>query len=179
VWSSSYARNLTRDQVCTPMRWHGSQPSPLLGLSVQNGEATNGGLVTTSTRNLVPLLAANAVAGIAVAAAIALPAAHADPAPTLGVARPANLPDADGLGTARPTQFSLGSTAMSTIQHITWDSWGGPQATGHGTRQAAAMPAPERIDLVAKDLGTCGGQLVYRQIEEDASGGPGTTFGIC
>ncbi|WP_264028758.1 hypothetical protein [Mycobacterium mantenii] len=43
---------------------------------------------------------------------------------------------------------------MSTIRKINWDSWGGPHATGHGMRQAAAMPAPETRNLVAKDLGT-------------------------
>lgn len=116
-----------------------------------------------------------AVAGLGLA-----PLAHADQTPTLGVAKPAGYPDAEGLGTPRPTVFSIGATAMSTIQHITWDSWGGPQATGHGVHQAAAMPAPERVNLVAKDLGTCGGQLAYRKIEESNPGdSSGTTFDIC
>ncbi|MEE2851454.1 MAG: hypothetical protein VX424_02235 [Actinomycetota bacterium] len=122
------------------------------------------------------------IAAVAVATAgLGLaPLAHADQTPTLGIAKPAGLPYAEGLGSPRPAGFDLGGTAMSTIQHITWDSWGGPQATGHGSRQAAAMPAPERIDLVAKDLGTCVGQLVYRQIEERAPGSSsGTTFDIC
>ncbi len=122
-------------------------------------------------------LAALAVAVIGLSLA---PPARADQTPTLGVAKPAAYPDAEGLGTPSPTMFSIGATAMSTIQHITWDSWGGPQATGHGVRQAAAMPAPERINLVAKDLGNCGGQLAYRKIEESSPGdSSGTTFDIC
>lgn len=120
-----------------------------------------------------------AIAALAVAGLGVTPLAHGDQIPTLGVAKPAGSPWAEGLGTPRPTMFSLGSTAMSTIQHITWDSWGGQQAAGYGDRQAAAMPAPERIDLVAKDLGTCGGQLAYRKIEENPGGSPGTTFDIC
>lgn len=126
----------------------------------------------------------HAVAALAaIAAGLGLaPAAHADQTPTLGVTHPTGggaLQFATGLGTVRPTVFSLGSTASSTIRNISWDSWGGPQATGHGVRSTAAEPAPERIDLVAKDLGTCGGQLVYRQIEEASPGGSGTTFNIC
>lgn len=121
-----------------------------------------------------------ALLAIAIAGSGLNPLAHADPSPTLGVLKPTGLPYAEGLGIARPTMFDLGGTAMSTIQHITWDSWGGPQATGHGDRQAAAMPAPERMNLVAKDLGSCGGQLAYRKIEELSPGdSSGTTFDIC
>jgi hypothetical protein len=124
----------------------------------------------------------HAVAALAVTAAgLGLaPAAHADQTPTLGVAHPPGSPYATGLGTARPTGFSLGAVAASTIRNITWDSWGGPQATGHGVRSlGAATPEPEPINLIAKDLGTCGGQLVYRQIEETSPGSSGTTFDIC
>lgn len=107
------------------------------------------------------------------------PVAHADQTPTLGVTHPTGLQFATGLGTVRPTTFSLGSTATSTIRQISWDSWGGPQANGHGVHYDSTTNPDQPIKLVARDLGTCGGQLVYRQIEETNPGSSGTTFDLC
>jgi hypothetical protein len=122
------------------------------------------------------------LAVLAVAAGFGLagaPVAHADQTPTLGVAHPSGLPDATGLGTVRPATFSLASMATGTIRQISWDSWGGPQATGHGVHYDSTTNPDQPIRLVAQDLGTCGGQLVYRQIEEMNPGSSGTTFDLC
>jgi hypothetical protein len=121
-----------------------------------------------------------AIAAAAAGLVFAAPA-HAE-VPTLGVAHPAGLPDAVGLGTVRPTGFSLGSMATSTIRQITWDSWGGSQAEGHGVVFDSIDNPNMPINLVALDLGTCNGQLVYRQIDEIPPGqtyDTGTVFDLC
>lgn len=127
--------------------------------------------------------------GLAVLAVIAAgfglagaPAAHADQTPTLGVTHPAGLQFATGLGTVRPNEFSLGSMATSTIRQITWDSWGGSQANGHGVVFDSIDNPNMPIRVVALDLGTCGGHLVYQQIDEIPPGrtyDTGTVFNLC
>jgi len=102
------------------------------------------------------------------------PVAQADPVPTLGIAHPSSLPWADGLGTVRPGVFSLASTGSSTVRQVTWDSWGGPQATGHGLAANGADDPNVPVTVVAFDLGTCDGQSVYRQLNRI---GPGRSFG--
>src|SRR6185295_16288441 len=99
-----------------------------------------------------------AIAAAAAGLVFAAPA-HAE-VPTLGVAHPAGLPDAVGLGTVRPTGFSLGSMARSTIRDIVWDSWGGPQTIGHGVVFDSISDPNMPITVVAQSLGDCGGHLV-------------------
>ncbi len=123
-----------------------------------------------------------AVAGLLAAATPfgAVPIAAADPVPTLGIAHP--YPDADGFGTVRPTWYSTGSTASSTVQNITWDAWGGAQATGHGSVSNGAAHPPLSVDVVAGDLGMCAGQLVYRTVTTTTVNDPGSspfTENIC
>lgn len=90
------------------------------------------------------------------------PDAYADQVPTLGVAHPYEY--AEGFGTVRPSSFSLVSTASSTVQQITWDSWGGPQAIGHGLNPNGAGHPMVPVEVRAFDLGICDGQYVYRQV---------------
>jgi hypothetical protein len=124
-------------------------------------------------------------ATVAVAAAIlavltAVPMASADPVPTLGIAHP--YENADGFGTARPTWYSTGSTASSTVTDLTWDSWGGSQSTGHGLTSNGAGHPKLHVNVVAGDLGTCAGQLVYRTVTTTAADDPGSrpfTMNIC
>lgn len=99
--------------------------------------------------------------------------------PTLGVAHPKGLPDATGLGTVRPTVFSLASTASSTTRDVVWDSWGGAQATGHGVTANGASDPNHPLNLVAQDLGACNGHLVYRQLQRIAPGERGVVDDLC
>jgi hypothetical protein len=92
------------------------------------------------------------------------PSAQADSAPTLGIAHPSSLPDATGFGTVRPRGFSTGSMATSTYRQISWDSWGGPRATGHGVVFEGVDNPNAPLTVVAFDLGPCDGQLVYRKL---------------
>ncbi len=108
------------------------------------------------------------------------PAALADAVPTLGVDHP--LEYATGFGTVKPAGFSLTSMASGTIQQITWDSWGDPQAVGHGLASTGASQPMAHIKVIADDLGTCRGQFVYRRLTEinmDSGSGSPLTADIC
>jgi hypothetical protein len=108
------------------------------------------------------LTAAAVVVGLASTGA---PAASADPQPTLGRVWSSNQ---QGYGTVRPAKVFNGGDPTGMIWDITWGSWGGEQATGTGTANweapgatvADSVPAPATI--VAYNLGTCNGQLMYQ-----------------
>jgi hypothetical protein len=60
-----------------------------------------------------------------------------------------------------------GGDPTGDFTNITWDSWGGPTADGHGTAewvgqtQVVAAGTLEPAQFRAYDLGTCQGQSVY------------------
>jgi len=57
------------------------------------------------------------------------------------------------------------------VTGITWSSWGGSTATGTGTSdyvgrgQTVATGTQEHATIVAFNLGTCDGKLVYQVVE--------------
>lgn len=122
--------------------------------------------------------AAGAAFSLAMGVGLATQAQAAD-GPTLGVAHPAGAPDASGLGTVRPTLFSIASTGSSTTRDVVWDSWGGPQATGHGVTADGASHPNVPLNLVAFDLGTCDGHPAYRKLHRFAPGEQGVVDDIC
>lgn len=94
--------------------------------------------------------------------------AGAGAVPVLGGSRWA--PDVIGFGTARPTEINANGDGTSYIDGVTWESWGGPTATGRGTASwvppngYASDGVPRPAVVVASDLGDCGGQLAYRRV---------------
>lgn len=51
------------------------------------------------------------------------------------------------------------------LQNVTWDSWGGPKATGTGTGYHSGADAkPGKAAVVAFKLGMCKGQQMYQAI---------------
>jgi hypothetical protein len=89
--------------------------------------------------------------------------------PTLGVAGAFGA-GAVGFGQVRPPEISLGGDPTGILVGITWQSWGGSQATGSGTStyvgpgQTVAQGTDEAATVVAYDLGTCGGSPAYQQV---------------
>lgn len=88
--------------------------------------------------------------------------------PTLGDSSWA--PGVTGFGSVRPREINANGDGTSYAEDITWQSWGGPTATGHGT---AAWVPPDGISadatptsalVVASDLGDCRGHLGYRTV---------------
>ncbi len=124
---------------------------------------------------------------LAMAGSAAVPSAAADPQPTLGRAL---TPNQQGYGTVRPAKVFNGGDPTGMIFDITWSSWGGPQATGTGTAYwdppgaAVAESVAEPATIVAYNLGSCNGQLMYQAVDwyfpgQGESFNPDDTYNIC
>ena len=98
------------------------------------------------------------------------PPSSTQPVPTLGHLAGA-LAHGSGFGQVRPPAFSNGGDATGAVGSIAWTSWGGPTATGTGIGeyvapgQAFAQGTQEPATIVAFDVGTCGGQYMYQQVD--------------
>lgn len=88
--------------------------------------------------------------------------------PVLG--NPNWAPYSMGFGTVRPDGLSSGGDPLGIINDVTWDNWGGPRATGHGTAadvrgtETVAAAGSYNAEIVAFDLGDCEGRPGYRKV---------------
>ncbi len=128
--------------------------------------------------------AATAVLALAGSAA---PCASADPEPTLGQTW---APTQEGYGTVRPATVYNGGDPTGRIWDISWSSWGGARAEGTGTSywEAPGAAVAESVSrpaaIVAYNLGTCNGQLMYQAAKwyfpgEEESFDPRGHYNIC
>jgi len=93
------------------------------------------------------------------------------PAPTLG--RPAGIfaRFGKGFGQVEPSEIFNGGDPTGLVDHITWKSWGVSNAVGTGIsdyvgpNEDVAQGSQEPATVVAFNLGTCGGKLMYRAVE--------------
>lgn len=75
-----------------------------------------------------------------------------------------------GFGTVRPARLSSGGDPTGIIDDVTWEDWGGPRATGHGTAvdvrgtETVAAAGSYTAEIVAFDLGDCEGRPGYRKV---------------
>jgi hypothetical protein len=97
-------------------------------------------------------------------------AAPATAAPTLG--QPAGVfTHGAGFGQVRPARIFNGGDPTGLVTGVTWTSWGGATASGTGTSdyvgpsQSVASGSEQPATVVAFDLGTCDGKLMYRAVE--------------
>jgi len=129
-----------------------------------------------------------ATAVLALAGAAATPSASADPEPTLGQVW--GPPSQEGYGTVRPPKVFNGGDPTGMIWDISWSSWGGAQADGTGTSYweapgaAVAESVKRPATIVAYNLGTCNGQLMYQAVKwyfpgEGESFDPRGHYNIC
>jgi hypothetical protein len=69
-----------------------------------------------------------------------------------------------------PAAIELGGDPTGVVTGITWQSWGGAEATGTGTGtyvgpdQTVAQGTTEKATVVAYDLGTCKGAPAYSSV---------------
>ena len=110
--------------------------------------------------------------GVALAcAACASSSSHAAAVPTLG--RPAGIfvHGAEGFGQVRPVTIFNGGDPTGLVSHVTWKSWGGARAVGTGKstyvgpNRIVAQGTQQPATVVAFNLGTCHGKLMYRAVE--------------
>jgi hypothetical protein len=95
-----------------------------------------------------------------------------------------------GYGQIRPTTIFNGGDPTGLVQHIVWQSWGGPVATGTGISeyvgpsQIVANGAEEQSTVVAFNPGICQNVLMYEAVEwyfpqHGQSFDPNTYINIC
>jgi photosystem II stability/assembly factor-like uncharacterized protein len=90
--------------------------------------------------------------------------------PTLG-RRTGAFVNGEGFGQVEPTVVFNGGDPTGYVGGITWQSWGGARAVGTGTsdyvgpQQTVAQGTQEPVTVVAFDLGTCDGSLMYQAVE--------------
>jgi hypothetical protein len=91
-------------------------------------------------------------------------------APTLGQLA-GDFSQGSGFGQVEPAEVFNGGDPTGLVSAITWSSWGGPTATGTGTSdyvapgQTVAGGSEDPVTIVAFDLGTCNGTLMYQAVE--------------
>jgi hypothetical protein len=118
-----------------------------------------------------PAVVVIATLAVLVMAAASAPApASASAPPTLGL-RSAFASGA-GFGQVRPTTISYGGDPTSFVSRVTWRSWGGGRAIGHGTAlwvwpgwcvACGGVELPATV--VAFGRTSCGGHLAYSRVE--------------
>jgi hypothetical protein len=77
----------------------------------------------------------------------------------------------NGFGQVKPTTVFNGGDPTGLVSGVAWKSWGGATATGTGISdyvgpdQSVAGGSQEPASVVAFDLGTCDGTLMYQAVE--------------
>jgi hypothetical protein len=79
--------------------------------------------------------------------------------------------NSEGFGEVRPATVFNGGDPTGLVTKISWSSWGSSTATGTGLsdyvgpNQAVAAGTQEKVTIVAFNLGTCSGKLMYQAVE--------------
>jgi hypothetical protein len=123
------------------------------------------------------------------------PPQDAGPTPVFGSPAVDQLPGAvgtwEGFGQVRPATVHFGGDPTSLVSTITWQSWGGSEATGTGVSDfvgpntATLDGKLEQVTIVASDLGNCpDGTYGYRKAnwyfpEEGQQLGPAIAYDTC
>ena len=113
-----------------------------------------------------------AACGSSAPAAATSPAASTSPAAVPVLGRSAgDFAHGAGFGLVKPARIFNGGDPTGLLTHITWTSWGGPDAVGTGQTdyvgpgQPVAAGTQERATVRAFRLGSCHGTLMYRAVE--------------
>ncbi len=76
-----------------------------------------------------------------------------------------------GFGLVKPARIFNGGDPTGLLTHITWKSWGGPDAVGTGKTdyvgpgKSVATGSEQRATVEAFKLGKCHGKLMYKAVE--------------
>ena len=137
------------------------------------GGSASGSSTSTSTTHAPPRVPTSAAStttwGAGASSTTTTARAAGGVEPRLGVSG-AFGPSAVGFGAVRPTEISLGGDPTGTLTGITWQSWGGVNASGAGTGtyvapgQSVAEGTHATAPVVAYGLGLCRGSLAYQQV---------------
>jgi hypothetical protein len=92
-------------------------------------------------------------------------------APTLGQPAGDFAHGSSGFGQVKPAKIFNGGDPTGLVTNVVWSSWGGAQATATGSseyvgpNQSVAQGTEETATVVAFNLGTCDGKLMYQAVE--------------
>jgi hypothetical protein len=92
-------------------------------------------------------------------------------APTLGQPAGDFAHGSSGFGQVKPAKIFNGGDPTGLVTNVVWSSWGGAQATATGTsdyvgpNQSVAQGTEQNATVVAFNLGTCDGKLMYQAVE--------------
>jgi hypothetical protein len=92
-------------------------------------------------------------------------------APTLGQPAGDFAHGSNGFGQVKPAKIFNGGDPTGLVTNVVWSSWGGAQATATGSseyvgpNQSVAQGTEETATVVAFNLGTCDGKLMYQAVE--------------
>ncbi len=132
---------------------------------------TTSGAAATSTSSISPVTVSSPTTGPTTGPTTP-PSPPSSPAaiPTLGQLT-GDFAHGQGFGQVKPAKIFNGGDPTGLVTHVTWSSWGGAQAQATGTseyvgpNQSVATGRPETATVVAFDLGTCDGKLMYQAVE--------------
>jgi hypothetical protein len=91
-------------------------------------------------------------------------------------------PIGQGWGAAEPRELFNGGDPAGDLEHIHWQSWGGPTAIGWGRTwtfkpQGGYYNRPVRVELRAASIGECAGHRAYRHLSVRHPNRPGGKLG--
>jgi hypothetical protein len=91
--------------------------------------------------------------------------------PTLGQPAGDFAHGSSGFGQVKPSKIFNGGDPTGLVTSVVWSSWGGAQAKATGTsdyvgpNQSVAQGTEQSATVVAFNLGTCDGKLMYQAVE--------------
>jgi len=91
--------------------------------------------------------------------------------PTLGQPAGDFAHGSSGFGQVKPAKIFNGGDPTGLVTNVVWSSWGGARATATGSseyvgpNQSVAQGTEETATVVAFNLGTCDGKLMYQAVE--------------
>jgi hypothetical protein len=127
---------------------------------------------TTPPPTIAPPASPSPATGLATTSSPTGPASTGPSAavPTLG--QPAGVfAHGQGFGQVKPSRIFNGGDPTGLVTHVVWTSWGGAQAIATGISdyvgpsQTVAEGTEEPVTVVAFNLGTCDGKLMYQAVE--------------
>jgi len=92
------------------------------------------------------------------------------PRPVLGFPLWNAASNTQGFGDARPTSIYNGGDPTGYVSGVTWSSWGGARAIGHGRgwyvspTEFVSQGHHASAVIIASNLGICDGHWVYRTV---------------
>jgi hypothetical protein len=131
---------------------------------------TTSSAATTTNTGASPASATSATTGPTTGPTTPPTSPPAAAVPTLGQLT-GDFAHGQGFGQVKPSKIFNGGDPTGLVTHVTWSSWGGSQAQGTGTseyvgpNQSVATGTEESATVVAFNLGTCDGRLMYQAVE--------------